>query len=351
MINLTNINGERIGGRTGKLRLNRQYEVETPLFLPVYQPVRQPISATEMTLLGAQGLIVNAFFLYKNSKLKEKAINQGIHRFLGLGENSLVMTDSGAYQKITGSQEPDISNEEIIVYQEKIKASIITPFDEITFPNDSKNLVLEKAKLNLKRYNEARNLAPKAQIAFVLSTGLFNDIRREYIQMIRDKTINTRYVALGSLVPFFTQKKNFNTLQQILLKNNVLIPEECVIHLMGAGHPQEIPFFIASGCDVFDSSVFHHLARKGIYFLRHGWTHINRLKKGCECPICSGISLKELKKSSLAIAKHNLYICLKAVEETKEAIRKKSLLTYLEEKARGFSYLQDYFNQIIRILG
>jgi 7-cyano-7-deazaguanine tRNA-ribosyltransferase len=108
-------------GRIGKLRTKQGF-IETPLFLPVVNPLKQVLSPQEMVRdFKCQAIITNAYLLKKNFEEEVKA--KGVHDFLNF--NRTVMTDSGAYQLLMYGK-VNISPEEIIKFEEEIKRSTQT---------------------------------------------------------------------------------------------------------------------------------------------------------------------------------------------------------------------------------
>ncbi|MGZ4914705.1 MAG: tRNA-guanine transglycosylase, partial [Halobacteriota archaeon] len=85
-------------GRIGTLH-TRHGDVETPTLMPVINPNRALISPEEMHEFGASILITNAYIIYRNPPLKERALSSGVQSLLGF--NGPVMTDSGAFQLST----------------------------------------------------------------------------------------------------------------------------------------------------------------------------------------------------------------------------------------------------------
>src|SRR5512136_725322 len=106
-------------GRIGRLKTKRG-TVETPLLLPVINPLIQPISPKEMEKdFGCEALITNAYLLKKN--FKQEVIARGIHDFLDF--NKTIIKDSGAYQ-ILRYGEVNTTPEEIAGFEEKIDTDI-----------------------------------------------------------------------------------------------------------------------------------------------------------------------------------------------------------------------------------
>ena len=139
-------------GRIGRLT-TKTGVVETPLFLPVVNPLVQPLSPRTMEQdFDCQAIIANAYLLKKN--FGDKVISRGIHEFLGF--NRVIMTDSGAYQILVYG-DVDVNPVEISKFQEDIGSDIAVILDIPTGWNvpreKAKNTVeetLPRARLTLK---------------------------------------------------------------------------------------------------------------------------------------------------------------------------------------------------------
>ena len=107
-----------------------------PLFMPVYQP-RQPTFqlARDGDGLTIDGLIVNAFFLYKQRELR-KTLTTGTTLQELVGFDGLISTDSGAFQGF--SRALYLKNRDIVRFQDQIRSDIIAPLDLVTPPGNSR---------------------------------------------------------------------------------------------------------------------------------------------------------------------------------------------------------------------
>jgi 7-cyano-7-deazaguanine tRNA-ribosyltransferase len=106
-------------GRIGLLR-STGHEIETPTLLPVVNPSRLIISASDLyEEFGVRALITNAYLVRKS--LRQEAIESGIHGLLKF--KGLIVTDSGAYQvlKYGGI---DARQQEIVDFQEAIHTDV-----------------------------------------------------------------------------------------------------------------------------------------------------------------------------------------------------------------------------------
>ena len=111
-------------GRIGKLK-TKSGTVETPLLFPVINPSIQLVSPRRLKeTFGFEAVITNAYILKK--RYDDKPVNEGLHKFLDF--DGAVMTDSGAYQILVYG-EVDVTQKEIVAYQEGIGSDIATMLD------------------------------------------------------------------------------------------------------------------------------------------------------------------------------------------------------------------------------
>ncbi|MEM4648430.1 MAG: tRNA-guanine transglycosylase, partial [Nitrososphaerota archaeon] len=112
-------------GRIGRLRTASGRAAETPLFLPVINPVAQDIPASWMKEnLGAEAVITNAYIILR--RLRDDALRRGVHGILNF--DGVVMTDSGGYQVLEYGW-VEASPEEIAELQEEMRSDIAVPLD------------------------------------------------------------------------------------------------------------------------------------------------------------------------------------------------------------------------------
>ena len=97
-------------GRIGRLK-TAHGTLETPTLLPVVNPNINAEPAPLFKRVGAQGLITNAYIVYRSLDLQELALSDGIHKMLGF--NGPVMCDSGSYQ-LSVYGDIEVTNSEIV---------------------------------------------------------------------------------------------------------------------------------------------------------------------------------------------------------------------------------------------
>jgi 7-cyano-7-deazaguanine tRNA-ribosyltransferase len=300
--------------------------ISLPVFLPVYHPVESPFpAALWVKEFDVQGCIVNAFFLYKNrdtrKKLeKEHALNQFV------GSPNIVMTDSGAFQGFQGSLY--LKNKTIVKFQENIGADIVSPLDLVCGPGESRKIAAKKWDRTLIRIKEAMNLLECATLAGVQQGGKFHDLRNKSTEELMQ--LNVRYLALGSLVPFFNRNHNLEFVGKVIQDARRICPENIPIHVYGAGDPVELPFMVALGADIFDSSSYAHYARQGWYMTPYGATQDKgKIKSGeykCTCQYCKKFEdTSQILDDTIQLTCHNLWTILQTIKDIRMAMNNNSL--------------------------
>ena len=303
----------------------------TPIFLPVFE-VGNPYISMEL-LKGSfptRGLMTNAYFLYKKREFRSQVVEHGIKKFIGF--ESLVVTDSGAFQQFSGPLY--LSNSKIISFQQEIDADIISPLDLITSPGDTRTTASKKLATTLKRIKEGAPLADRTILIGVQQGGRFLDLRAHALRELMK--LGSEYIALGSLVPFFNRNHSIEFIGTIIKQAREIVPPDIPIHLYGGGDPLELPFYIAMGCDVFDSSSFVHYAVGGWYMTPYGAFKDSELLESsgylCDCPHCRTAG-PDIWEDARALACHNLWVILYVVEQSRRMVEENALLDHLDHVA------------------
>jgi len=314
-----------------RLRTNRGAEYALPLFLPVYHRrlAFVPVETWE-DRYGVEGCIINAFFLYKDRELRA-AFGEGLRLrdYVGLG--GLLMTDSGAFQ---GFARPLLlANADIVRFQEEIGTDVASPLDLVTPPGDKRSVAERKLEATLRRVREAQGLVSDSILAGVQQGGRFLDLRRRSIEGLLD--CGVRYVAIGSLVPFFNRNHDLAFVGEVLRDARQVSGPEMPIHVFGAGDPVEIPFMVALGADVFDSSSYGHYAKEGAYMTPYGaLREPDRLAAGeytCGCPACrEAEGPAAVFEETARLADHNLWTICETMRQVRAAVAGGSLPSMLQ---------------------
>ncbi|MDM8522328.1 tRNA-guanine transglycosylase [Desulfococcaceae bacterium HSG8] len=298
-----------------------------PVFLPVFEYGNRFVTTRALKdEFNFTALMTNAYFLYKKRELKNSVIPQGIKSFLDF--EGLVVTDSGAFQQFSGPLY--LSNKKIIRFQQDIGVDIISPLDIITTPGDNRTTAGKKLDATLKRIREGMKLADRATLIGVQQGGRFSDLRGHALEMLME--IGVKYIALGSLVPFFNKNHDIEFIGKVIKQAREIIAPDIPIHLYGGGDPLELPFYIFMGCDIFDSSSFIHYARGGWYMTPYGAFDVRSgrpesLPYACECTYCKS---DDIWSDSRILALHNLGVIRDTMQEARVRLEEDTLADYLD---------------------
>ena len=304
-----------------RLRTNNGKEYELPLFMPVYQSNLGMVDLESARVsCSFEACIINAFFLYKNRELRQR-FKDGLTLREHIQFPDLIMTDSGAFQ---GFARPLLlSNTSIIKFQEQIGADIASPLDLVTPPGNSRRIAEKKMHATLKRIEEGQRHVSRTVLAGVQQGGRFPDLRRENMERLME--LGCRYIALGSLVPFFTKNHDLTFVGKVIKDARAIAGPDVPIHVYGAGDPVELPLMVAMGADIFDSSSYAHYARRSQYMTPFGaLTDIGALASGefvCGCELCrQAESPLSVCQNVNALAAHNLWTICMTIRKAKERL-------------------------------
>ena len=321
--------------RIGKIK-TKSGVVETPVFLPVINPIKQPVKAEEMKkIFGCEALITNAYLLKKN--FGDEPIHEGLHRFLGFPDT--IMTDSGAYQILTYG-EIEVTPEDIIEYQEKIDTDIATILDIPTGWRVSREYALYTVNETLRRARQLERLKERDDIAWVgpIQGGRFLDLISLSAKSMSE--LPFQIYALGSPTIVMEQYR-FDFLVDMILTAKMNLPPNRPFHLFGAGHPFIFSLIAALGCDLFDSAAYSLYAKDGRYMTEYGTLRLEELRYlPCSCPVCSKHEIEDVQSLQREereefLTRHNLYVCISEMRRVKQSIVEGRLWEYMEMRAHG----------------
>lgn len=314
--------------RVLRTRDGRDYRL--PLFFPVYQPQSAIVPIENWPQFGVEGCIVNAFFLYKNRETRAAFMaGEELHRYIGI--DGLVMTDSGAFQGFT--RRLYLENKTIVAFQERIGADIISPLDLVTPPGDNRTVAEHKLRVTMQRIREAKTLVSRSILAGVQQGGRFLELRRRSVEELME--LGIEYIAIGSLVPFFNRNRNLGFVGAVLREARAVAGPAIPMHVYGAGDPVELPFLVALGADIFDSSSYGHYAISGWYMTPFGALKdaapLATGEYSCPCPVCANAAtVSEVFGSERALAAHNLWTIVQTIRRLREVLASGTLGQYLE---------------------
>lgn len=303
-------------------------KVRTPTIFPVIDPKERLIEGEELKRMGVEGVITNAYLIWKSKCCED------VHGLIGF--DGLVMTDSGAYQLMRYGK-IEVSNLEILNFQQEIKSDIGTPLD---IPSSRKEDVLE----TIKRLKEAK----KHEWSFLLTApiqgapnlGLVDYCSRKLEEMGFD------YYALGGQVNLLNEYQYCEVARALLVaRRNINLCKP--IHVFGVGHPMLFSLLALLGADVFDSASYALFAKEGRYITENGTKRLENLKElPCNCPVCSSHQPEELDYELLA--KHNLWAIMREIRAVRQAIVNEELWNYVLVRCRAHPELYKALLSILR---
>ncbi len=346
------------GGRIGTLTVPRaETTVETPALLPVINPNIDTISPRRLAEeFGAEILITNSYIVHSTDRLREQALEDGLHELLDFP--GAIMTDSGSFQ-LSEYGEIDVTTEEILEFQYEIGSDIATPVDIPTPPDVSR----ERAETELETTQERLEVAEDIETGEMLTTApiqgsTYPELREK---AARHATATSHDVLpVGAVVPLMNDYRYAEMVDVVAAAKRGL-GADAPVHLFGAGHPMMFALGVALGCDLFDSAAYALYARDDRYLTESGTRHLEDLEYlPCSCPVCTTHTPDELRALSddereKELAAHNLHVTFAELRRIKQAIRAGRLLELLDQRARahptmleGYRTLLEYATQLER---
>ena len=322
-------------GRVGVLKTPHG-NVKTPALMPVIHPGRQTIDVKKF---GAEIVITNAYIIYKNRDLRIKALENGVHNLINF--SGPIVTDSGSFQ-LSEYGDIDVSNQDIIEFQEKIGADIGTSLDIPTPPFVKRGRAEKELEITLKRAKESLNVRQNMMLNSVVQGSTFTDLRAKCAQTIGGMDFEVH--PIGAVVPLM-ESYQYSTLLDVIMCSVDNLPDSRPRHLMGAGHPMIFAFAVALGCDLFDSAAYILYAQDDRFLMPNGTYKLENLyQMPCSCEVCCTYTPDDLRKMPKdermkLIAQHNLNISFAEIRLIKQSLAEGSLWELVEERCRVHPYL------------
>jgi len=301
--------------RTGTLE-TKHATIQTPVFMPVgTKATVKTLSPQEVSDLGFEIILANAFHLYLKPGLEVIRNFDGLHNWMGW-EKSL-LTDSGGFQiysladkmKITdecimfqssldGGRKHFIGPKESIDIQITLGADIIMAFDECTSTENLKPYIKEAmerthkwAKVCLEYFQE--NKREYQSLFGIVQGGLSEDLRQESVDFIQSLPFSG--VAIGGLSVGESNEDMYRVLKFLSDK----LDKERPHYLMGVGEPLDIIHAVEQGIDMFDCVLPTRMARTGTALTPSGRLNLRNaqcrmselpIQKECDCYCCKNFS-------------------------------------------------------------
>ena len=321
-------------------------KISTPTILPVINPHFMPIHPKEMVKMGAEAIITNSYIIYNDEKLREKAMNEGLHAVLDFKKP--IMTDSGSFQMYVYGIEIDCKK--ILEFQENIGSDIGTILDIFSGENEYER-VKEEVKETIRRAKKAVKEKRDMLLATTIQGGIFIDLRKYCAKEMAK--LNANLYPIGGVVPLMENQK-YKEIAKIIMACKKELPPSKPVHLFGAGHPIIFPLAVALGCDLFDSASYIKYAKDNRFIFSNKTMKLGEMDElPCCCPICSKYDIEEMKKMEkhervIKIAYHNLWQTFSEIKKIRQAIKHGNLWELVEERAASHPSLIDAMEVIIK---
>jgi 7-cyano-7-deazaguanine tRNA-ribosyltransferase len=322
--------------------------LSTPAILPVINPNIQTISAREMwDEFCVDGIITNSYIIWKHEKLKQPALDSGIHELLDYP--GVVVTDSGTFQSyIYGDVE--VENEEIVEFQRDIGVDVATMLDVFTRPDMSFEEWEQGVLTTAERAATAISSAQDTLLNGPIQGGTDHELRKKSAQLMGAYPFAIH--PIGGIVPLM-EKRQYSTLFSMILAIRGDIPAERPIHMFGCGHPMLFPFAIALGVDLFDSAAYVLFARDGRILTPEGTIHLDKLQEWpFPSAILSGVTPEQVRGMSAderckILARANLEVTLAELARCRQAVHEGKIWELAESRSHCDPELRNAWNSII----
>jgi queuine tRNA-ribosyltransferase len=346
--------------RTGRLTTPHG-TAETPAFMPVGTAgAVKGITPPELTRMGAQLLLANAYHLYLRPGHRLIAELGGLHRFMAWPGS--ILTDSGGFQvfslaKLCAIDEEGVSfrshldgslhrftPELAIEVQEALGVDVMMAFDEcLPYPCDEEQAraAWERTVRWAVRCEAARR--NRAALLFGITQGsVYPALRRQAARQLAQ--IGFDGYALGGLSVGEPKADMLGAVEASVAE----LPAEAPRYLMGVGLPEDLVEGVWRGVDLFDCVMPTRHGRTGWLFTSAGRLLIKHARytrddgpidPACSCETCRAYSrayLRHLFLSNEPLAvrlntTHNLYYYLSLMRRLREAITAGRLAEFRRE--------------------
>tara|TARA_Y100000766_G_scaffold250986_1_gene234355 strand:+ start:5479 stop:7686 length:2208 start_codon:yes stop_codon:yes gene_type:complete len=334
--------------RDGQARLGKLHTkhgiVETPCLLPVINPNIRTIEPREMwDKYGIQALITNSYVIWKHDKLKDVAIENGVHSLLDYP--GMVMTDSGTFQSYVYG-DVEVGVEEIVQFQKDIGVDVATMLDVFTRPDMKFSEVESAVRETIERGEISVETASGVMLNGPIQGGLYPELRAKSAKGMSELGFSVH--PIGGIVPVMEQQK-YKDLAKIMLACKSNLSPNRPVHMFGCGHPMLFPMLIAMGADLFDSAAYVLFARDGRLLTPWGTEKIAEIE---EWPILmpsithySPSDVRSMNKEdrTILLSKYNLEVTLQEISRCRQAVRDGTIWRLAERRSHEHPALREAF--------
>ena len=310
--------------------------IKTPALMPVIHPGKQTINVKDY---GAEVVITNAYLIYKNEDLREIAEKEGVHKLINF--DGPVVTDSGSFQ-LSEYGDVQVSNQEIVEFQEKIGTDIGTSLDIPTPPDVKRERAKKELEITLQRAAESLEVRDELMLNSVVQGSTYPDLRSKCADELGKMDFEVH--PIGAVVPLM-ESYRYKELVDVVMASVSHLPDSRPRHLMGAGHPMIFSLAVAMGCDLFDSAAYILYAEDDRLLMPNGTLKLEKLHEmPCSCEVCTRYTpeeLRQMKKEDRVelLARHNLMVSFAEIRQIRQAIIDGSLWELVEQRCRAHPFL------------
>lgn len=349
--------------RTG-IFSTRRGDVLTPAFFPVAtQGSVKALSSRQLSEIGAQGYLANAYHLYLRPGVEVVKKMGGLHKFMAMDKP--ILTDSGGYQifslaKLRRIKENGVefqshldgssvflTPEGVIDIQIGLDSDIFVPLDEcIGNPADYKKAAqavettLRWAKLSKEYFDKKGKLD---NLLFgIIQGSTYKDLREKCL--IGISKLGLDGLCIGGLSVGEESDLRYNILSCL----TDLAESKYLRYFMGYGKPQDIIEAVSLGVDLFDCIIPTRYARTGTAFTYCGEVVLRNspyisdsdpIDKECSCYSCRSYSRAYIRhlinsKEILGIqllAYHNVFWYINFMKKIRKAIENNNFLQFKKD--------------------
>jgi len=320
---------------------------KTPNLMPVVNPNKMLISPKEMKkLFGTEIVITNSYIIKKDEKLREKALEQGVHKLIDF--DGPIMTDSGTFQSYMYG-DIKIDPVEIVKFQNNIGSDIGTILDVFGKPDQTKKESENGVKETVARAKKSISEKGDMLLACTVQGSVYPYLREKCAKEL--SRLDADFFPIGGVVPLMENQRYTDLVRCIISAKKGLDPSKPV-HLFGAGHPLMFSLAAALGCDFFDSSAYAKYAQDDRMIFLWGTESLESLNElPCCCPVCSKYTASDLKQLNnneriRQLALHNLYVSFSEMKTIRTAISEGWLWELVEQRAASNPYLLDALREL-----
>jgi queuine tRNA-ribosyltransferase len=351
-------------------------DIETPAFMPVGTLATvKALDTTDLTALGAQMLLANAYHLHLRPG--DEVVRQlgGLHRFMSW--SGPILTDSGGFQVFSLATMREVTEEgvhfrshvdgsarfftpeSVVRIQSNLGADFIMQFDHVVAgqadeatASDASERSLRWLERSLAEFGKTdRAAAPQQALLPIVQGGTHASLRLAAAHSIVSMADWQAY-AVGGLSVGETKGAMMGVLEAL----ESALPRDKPRYLMGVGFPEDLVAAIGRGMDLFDCVAPTRMGRNGTAFTSIGRLNVRRaalrtdsapLDEGCECPACSHYSrayIRHLFSSDEMLGPrllsiHNVHFLIATMRAARAAIQTGSFASWSDEWLRRYTQI------------